>query len=264
MLYIGAGFFGGLAFVLLREIKNIALTEMLRFICLTGIAFSMIAALLLTDVQIGTNSPVGLVQALKSADGDRNCDEPDPSSDQSSETEQREWMINFGGQSPDYCGSGIQVPVNIIVFGIAGGYLRYLWDTARLREKMQDVMKKNGQHVINRTWLFYVSLHDLALFILSPLLAIVVWFVLSESGATGLFTIAAVSFTVGLVTEEIIQTLMRFTSSVLRSAESAGGKMQDKTAMIKDISNGNGKKEVIEKNGDQATIIQKKDTEEAN
>jgi hypothetical protein len=260
MLYVGVGFFGGLAFILLREIKNVALTEMLRFICLTGIAFSIIAALLLTDVQIGANSPVGLVQAVKRADGDGNCDGSDLSSDLSSGPK-REWMINFGGQPPDYCGTGIQVPVNIIVFGIAGGYLRYLWDTARLREKMQEIMKKNSQNVITRTWLFYVSLHDLALFILSPLLAIVVWFVLSESGATGLFTIAAISFTVGLVTEEIIQTLMRFTTSILRSAESVSGRTQDKTVEIKEISNGNGKKEAIEKKGEEA-IVQRKDTEE--
>jgi hypothetical protein len=247
MLYVGIGFFGGLAFIVSREIKNIALTEMLRFICLTGIAFSIIAALLLTDVQIGTNSPVGLV--VKTADDSGNCDESVLSTEIKGE-----WMINFGGQPPYYCGTGIQVPVNIIVFGIAGGYLRYLWDTARLREKMQEVMKKNSQNAITRTWLFYVSLHDLALFLLSPLLAIVVWFVLSTSGATGLFTIAAVSFTVGLVTEEIIHTLIRFTTSVLRAAESAGGRTQDKTIEIKEISNGNGngKKEGIENKGEAA------------
>jgi hypothetical protein len=259
MLYIGMGFFGGLAFIVSREIKNIAVTEMWRFVCLTGIAFSIIAALLLTDVQIGSRSPVGLV--LKTADASGNCDQSVLYSEIKGE-----WMINFGGNPPYYCGTGIQVPVNIIVFGIAGGYLRYLWDTARLREKMQEVMKKNTQHTIARTWLFYVSLHDLALFLLAPLLAIVVWFVLSASGATGLLTIAAVSFTVGLVTEEIIQTLIRFTTSVLRAAESASVKTQDKTIEMREISNGNGngngKKEGIEKKGEVA-LVQKNYAEDA-
>ncbi len=259
MLYIGMGFFGGLAFIVSREIKNIAVTEMWRFVCLTGIAFSIIAALLLTDVQIGSRSPVGLV--LKTADDSGNCDQSVLYGEIKGE-----WMINFGGNPPYYCGTGIQVPVNILVFGIAGGYLRYLWDTARLREKMQEVMKKNTQHTIARTWLFYVSLHDLALFILAPLLAIVVWFVLSASGATGLLTIAAVSFTVGLVTEEIIQTLIRFTTSVLRAAESASGKTQDNTIEMKEISNGNGngngKKEGIEKKGE-VPLVQKNHAEDA-
>jgi hypothetical protein len=258
MLYVGLAFFGGLAFILSKEIKNAALTETLRFICLSGIAFSIIAALLLTDVQIGTYSPVGLV--VSEADNEGGCRES--VSTESTESI-KEWMINFGGQPPYYCGSGIQVPVNIIVFGIAGGYLRYLWDTARLRQKIHDEMKNESQHKVSRTWLFYVSLHDLALFILSPLLAVVVWFVLSESGATGLFTIAAVSFTVGLVTEEIIQTLIRFTTSVLRAAESVGEKTQDKIGEIKEISNGNGnvKDEAIE-NKVQQVIIQNKDRQE--
>jgi hypothetical protein len=254
MLYVGLAFFGGLAFILSKEIKNAALTETLRFICLSGIAFSIIAALLLTDVQIGTYSPVGLV--LSGADNEGGCRES------VSNEPIKEWMINFGGEPP-YCGTGIQVPVNVIVFGIAGGYLRYLWDTARLRQKMHDEMKNEGQHKVSRMCLFYVSLHDLALFILSPLLAVVVWFVLSESGATGLFTIAAVSFTVGLVTEEIIQTLIRFTTSVLRAAESVGEKTQDKIGEIKEISNGNGnvKDEAIE-NKVQQVIIQNKDRQE--
>jgi hypothetical protein len=108
--------------------------------------------------------------------------------------------------------------VNVFIFGIAGGYLRYLWKTAKLRMKREKHVAEGSASDKDRmrTWSFYQSLEDLALLFLSPLLAIAIWFVLFEGGTTGTYAIAVISFTVGLVTEEVIQTLIGFTGSILR------------------------------------------------
>ena len=43
------------------------------------------------------------------------------------------WILNIGGSSIDNFKTGIQIPVYVIVFGIVGGYLRYLYKTSKLR-----------------------------------------------------------------------------------------------------------------------------------
>ena len=66
--------------------------------------------------------------------------------------------------------------------------------------------------------LFYNSLEDIALLFLAPLLAIAVWFLLDQMGIQGqdaIQTIAVVSFTIGLITEEAIQALLKFSKSIL-------------------------------------------------
>jgi len=39
-------------------------------------------------------------------------------------------MINIGGVQDDEYSAGIQVPVNVVIFGIGGAYLRFLYKTA--------------------------------------------------------------------------------------------------------------------------------------
>jgi hypothetical protein len=191
--------------------------------------------------------------------------------------------------------TGIQIPIYVVVFGIVGGYLRYLYTTAKLivrkkplgetylfswdnvpgkdsnklRDflkttfdidwiKKQDFEKENqdkitikdsghfvtitldGSHaklaidsdratyefvvrngkdiyhtVTRRMWLFYESLEDLSLLFLAPLLAIAVWFILTQAGTTATHTIALASIAVGLVTEDIVRRLIKTTRSSL-------------------------------------------------
>jgi hypothetical protein len=234
IMYIGLAFFGGLMIVIAKGIIiSSDVSEILRFICITGIVFSPVAALALSDVEIGTKSPLGLVRRhALDENGVPQC--PTTNSQQQSSLEQGsfaatseppqeggEWVINVGGRPEDCFAEGIQIPVNVFIFGIFGGYLRYLWKTAKLRVKKQEELPSDASDKANtRTWLFYQSLEDLALLFLSPLLAIAVWFVLWQGGTTGNYAVAVISFTVGLVTEEVIQTLIRFTGSMLKLPES--------------------------------------------
>jgi hypothetical protein len=63
--------------------------------------------------------------------------------------------------------------------------------------------------------LFKHSLRSLALFFLAPLLAIAIWFIVFQGGTTGKYAIAAISFTIGLVTEEAIQAIISFARNIL-------------------------------------------------
>jgi hypothetical protein len=63
------------------------------------------------------------------------------------------------------------------------------------------------------------KLDDVALFFLAPLLAIAVWFLLYHGGPTSPQAIAVLSSTIGLITDEIIQALIRFTKSAFKNQE---------------------------------------------
>ena len=59
---------------------------------------------------------------------------------------------------------------------------------------------------------------DIAFFSLAPLLAIAVYFLLFAFGLSGdnaIYTQAVISFSIGLVTEDVIQALIRFTQERL-------------------------------------------------
>jgi hypothetical protein len=77
------------------------------------------------------------------------------------------------------------------------------------------------QEMSRRRWTLYQSLEDLALLLLSPLLAIAVWFLLTRGGTIDRNIIAAVCFTVGLITDRIINTLINLGSSVLTPKEAS-------------------------------------------
>ena len=64
-------------------------------------------------MEVGKHSPLGLVKKqFPSVNG----------------TVTSQWVINFGGTADDNYSSGVQVPTYILIFGIAGGYIRYLYD----------------------------------------------------------------------------------------------------------------------------------------
>jgi hypothetical protein len=213
--------------------------ELARFMCLSAIAMAPIAAFVFTDVEISPNSPIGLILKPTVSPDTENGPQLESS-----------WMINIGGDALSNYESGIQVPVDIVIFGIAGGYLRYLWQTA---EKVKEIggrrmlaVKGEGEkesaalpttannpnegsatktehksevqvpHALREApETFYEALRDIALFFLAPLLAIAVWLVLLQGGTTSIYTLAAISFAVGLVTREVIEAIISFAGRVL-------------------------------------------------
>jgi len=213
-----------------------------------------------------------------------------------------EWTLNVGGNQISNYTQGISIPIYVLVFGFIGGYLRYLYKTARLKtinSPLREIMlfrwenvpgtdcnvlrgflkekfdidwitsqefvknqEKNLLTLINgsdtvtirldgnnarvildndkeiyrftvkkddgtkiyqnlswRSWLFYQSLEDLSLLFLAPLLAVAVWFLLVQAGTSGIYTLALASFTIGLVTYEVIRALLRFIRRVLGTVE---------------------------------------------
>jgi hypothetical protein len=117
MIYLSLGFLAALLILISIGIRNIALDEILRFIFLSGIVGCILVAFLVSDKQFGIRSPIGIV--LKSSDASFT------------------WVLNIGGGPPSFTGSpgyatGIQIPIYVLVIGLVGGYLRYLYKTSRL------------------------------------------------------------------------------------------------------------------------------------
>ena len=290
-------------------IRNVRLIEIINFLLLSGIVLSIILAIFFADVNLGLNSPIGLV--LKNPVDDEGNVKLNPYGQPETGGQ---WIINVGGNQRNNYEDGIEIPVYVVVFGIIGGYLRYLYETATNRRnetlkefnriereveripdsefmfrersaqkriinfftqklKIQDKNDINDDEVklLNKSSLFkkqmglsdqdnyseeeikylvrhkrrinslrkdemyrekhkyylFHTLMDLALLFLAPILAIVVWFLLSQAGIqgdnngvrgqTGIFILAVVSFTVGLVTNEVVKTLIRFTTGMLES-----------------------------------------------
>lgn len=214
MVFIGLANFAALVVLLSSQkiIKNnYTVFEMLRFIFISSITFSIIVTFVLVETQIGTASPMGLV--TKTALDERGI------------IIDREWVLNIGGDPLNRYADGLQIPIKIIVFGVAGGYLRFLYKTAKnwnmhvQKDNTDDNMVNplTKEKLNEQTLLFYKSFEDLILFILAPLLAVAVWLLLLEIEINSVYTITIASFTAGLVTYEIIQTMLRFTQSILDS-----------------------------------------------
>jgi hypothetical protein len=180
--------------------------DVLIFISISGIVLSSIAAIQFVDVDV-KNSPIGIVKKVITQNGHTSSS----------------WFINIGG--------GIQIPLYILVFGISGGYLRYLYDIWRdePEPKEEKPKEQNSEHLPdaegkeNRR-LFYKGVKNLALIIMSPLLAIAAWFILFQGGNTSDYTLAAISIATGLLVKNIIETLEAFGRQNLRkdSSKSAG------------------------------------------
>ncbi|HEX9320206.1 MAG TPA: Ig-like domain-containing protein, partial [Nitrososphaeraceae archaeon] len=86
--------------------------EIAVFFLISATVLTPIVAFLLVDIQVGKGSPLGLVKKEILVNGTANI----------------QWVINVGGWADNGFSSGIQVPIYILVFGIAGGYIRYLFE----------------------------------------------------------------------------------------------------------------------------------------
>lgn len=214
-LYVALGFFAALLILILRTETQNSIQEILRFVFLSGIVASLLASLLLSDLEFGDNAPIGLVKAQ---------DENNPL---------LEWTFNIGGVRDPLNGNrvgGLNIPVYVIAFGLIGGYLRYLYKTSRLlkdddlkkeKEKMTKYLKDTSRAdnlEIDRKIAFYEALEDLSLFFLAPILAVVVWFLFSqwEPLENSPSVLAVFSFTSGLVTNEIVSYITGFTKDNLK------------------------------------------------
>ena len=220
-ILLGLSFFFGLLFFIAHGLKNSVIDEILRFIFLSGLVASFLASLLFTDIQFGSQGPLGLIRDTEPLGIVMQND-----------TKEQNWVFNIGG--------AIQIPIYVVVFGLIGGYIRYLYKTSRLLiEQHTDTKKQGLENKIepenDRRLIFLQSLRDIALFLLSPILAIVIYFLLFKIGMSSLdatYTIAVVCFGVGLVTDDIIQKLISFTSDQtdnINSKKGSSGKIDDDT-----------------------------------
>lgn len=308
MVYLAFGSFVGLIFIILRAgTMNFATSEILRFVFITGIVASPIVGLLFSDSELGINSPISLITKPDSGKGKSDM----------GTIWKNQWFIAVGGLKIDSYMSGILIPFYVIIFGIAGGYLRYLYTTSikiwhldtpsdavssnvksvlfswnKIPEDLKQLEKfksfllnsfdadwiKEGsiknvdgklittsadqtksitiepnesyniasikvgnvffgtlrlerqpsgdlyvyQIMERRVWSFFQSLADLALLLLSPLLAIAAWFILTRGGDIDKYIVALVSFTVGLATNTIISNLTDFTVQKIKTQTESG------------------------------------------
>jgi hypothetical protein len=282
--------------------------QIIVFVCISGMVLAPIASLLLADIEVGKHSPLGFVKKeFTSVNGSIT----------------NQWVMNFGGTEANNFSSGVQVPIYILIFGIAGGYIRYLYDKWYIPQKQskapvitqpannaeittptvditgtgepsasvivfdidnplgvsnvkpdgtwiltspklldgkhvfkakstdeegksspyskmvifsvnhqpanlpnnnpkgtsssnvlmemeQNNRKKEKEAVKENMKLFIQSLHEIALIVISPLLAIAIWFVLFQGGTTSDYTLAAIGITTGFLIREIVNRLIGF------------------------------------------------------
>jgi len=216
MIYLSIGFLAALLLLITIGIMNVAIDEILRFIFISGIVGSILVGFLVTDKQFGIRSPIGIV--VKSTNNSN------------------EWVLNIGGGPPIFNGTsyvtGLQIPIYVLVIGLVGGYLRYLYKTSKLmtdnelikeRQKIKMLLTKEHTRNIARRISFYQSLKDLVLLFLSPLMAVAVWFLISQWRPTenSVQLIGLVCLSASLLTVEIVNTIIRFTKDYLKKPESA-------------------------------------------
>ena len=87
------------------------------------------------DLEMGSTSAMGLIR--------------EPPQDDNKATIQNngtsfsggEWKFNIGGLPEDNYNNGLHIPIYVIIFGLIGSYIRYLYKTAHLK-KAHNAFKK--------------------------------------------------------------------------------------------------------------------------
>ena len=191
-IYLSLIFFSALLILITIGIKNPLIDEILRFVFLSGIVASLLASLLFADIQFGTQSPIGLIKL--------------PPDEERENIE--EWVFNIGNV--------LKIPIYVIVFGLIGGYIRYLYKTSKLIDEEKEksnlnksISKNSSIHSLDennvninnveikknknssletedkRRNIFYESLRDIALFFLTSNTVVAVYFLLFAFGLSG-------------------------------------------------------------------------------
>jgi hypothetical protein len=198
-LLISVASFAGLLILITVSKQENAIQEVLRFVFLSGIVISILLSLIFTGLEIGKSSPIGLTKIKVNQTATESIND--------------QWVFNVGGY--------LQIPIYVVVFGLIEGYLRYLYKTSRLlidedlrkeKENMRRYLIEQGITDVSKRLIFFESLRDIALFFLSPILAVVVWFLFSqwEPIAASPTILAVFSFASGLVTTEIVNAISDF------------------------------------------------------
>ncbi len=118
-----------------------------RFSLVSVFVLCMVLFFISSDVEYGTQSPVGII--LK---------EPDKSDDinenaelESDDPLRLDWVLHFGQYSvnPSDDDVGLSIPLFILIFGVLGGYLRFSYFTSRpwLREEMLNRLDDTPEHL---------------------------------------------------------------------------------------------------------------------
>jgi hypothetical protein len=172
------------------------------------------------DVEIGKFSPIGIVM--------KNIEN---ATDVQQDIISKEWVINIGGSVSDNYSKGITIPFYVFAFGWMGGYLRYLY---RVLIKIPDLIEHRDELNTNLSLyhsslkdiryrdlgplplFIYSSFEELAEILLAPLLAIAVWLLLNIFVPTlGIFTVSLISFTVGLITKDVVKRLIEYSRKTI-------------------------------------------------
>jgi len=212
--------------------KNITISEfrVARFSLITIITFGMITFFIFSDIEYGRDAPIGIV--LHEFAEEKEFDKP----------LKLDWVLHIGGVSQENYLVGLTIPIYVIIFGVFGGYLRFFHYTAnkwlkkemmeQLRdgkfkidpetkekipypkeEEFDEIMTDAGQGIIEETLgrvLTNRVMGDLSLLFIAPILAVMMYFVLSQSGldpTENVWTFAVTSFAAGLFTETVIKKL---------------------------------------------------------
>ena len=206
----------------------IEISSSFRFLFISALVWSIILALVLTEVEIGTQSPLGLVL--------RHNLNPEGGELDATKNPLIEWGINIGGNWENNFSSGVVIPFYVIILGFVGGYLRYLQKTtskekipiefrrseeprdATSRESPLETQETKYKRPIEATSSDFLenTYGELSHIFLAPLLAAVVWFIISQGETEfNIYGMAAISFSIGLVTKEIIQIIVKFMERVV-------------------------------------------------
>ena len=236
------------AWIKKKESITLSTYHVTRFTLITLIAFGMVSFFIFSDIEYGVNSPVGIVikEHMSSDNGKgesvgiKKFDEP----------LKLDWVLHIGGHSADNYATGLKIPIYILIFGVFGGYLRFFYFTAHpwLKTEMLEqltnieeefvvkvtvnsvekpVVKVTDDPLVKFTYImkgaFEGDIHstlarilinrvmsDLSLLFIAPVLAVMMYFVLSQAGLDELehvWTFAVTSFAAGLFTENVITKL---------------------------------------------------------
>jgi len=114
----------GLIVLIVLSTKNIEFTifEISRFICISAITLPIIFGLIFIDSEWGRNSPISVIKFYDTSSEERLGNQ---------------WIVNIGGIKIDNYRAGIFIPVFVIIFGLVGGYLRYLHRTILQKENVE-------------------------------------------------------------------------------------------------------------------------------
>lgn len=205
--------------------------RVLRFTLITIIAFGLVGIFLLTDIEIGTEAPMGIVIAEF---GILDTNPPSTVNDEILDNFTKlDWILHIGGHSQDNFASGLKIPLFIIIAGALGGYIRILnyasqsWIKEQLLDQLEgdtessESKQKKYNEIIKDAndigkfdpvlsmLLTNRVIADLALLLISPVLAIVVYFILLQGGLNvveDVWTLTVAGFAAGLFTETVISS----------------------------------------------------------